>query len=477
MQTGTGVSLPCDEFPAPTALPGTAIHLIGICGSGMRALAELLTDLGARVSGSDLAALPHEIARFHDKGIQVWAGHSAERISRETRVVVHSPAVRPADPERSEARRRGILNLSYPQTVARLMRGHTTISIAGTHGKSTTTAMTAWILKHAGRKPSVVIGAEVLELERSGWAGQGHLFVVESCEYQRHFLEYSPQCAAILSTEPDHFDSFGSLAENEDAFRVFASRLPSNGCLIVPCESQGVTDWSEVTRAPVQTFGFLASADWSARELRATPAGWQFEMWRGSEPWIPTGLRIPGRHNVSNAIAAAALAHWGGADRESIAAGLLSFPGIRRRFERLGRWNEIDLVDDYAHHPTAIRATIACAKEHYPGRRLVVAFQPHQISRTTALLEDFSNAFAQADDVLITPVFVARETCRDDAKLTLSRELAGRIRATGTPCRFIPSLDHLGRTLDDSLQPGDVLLTMGAGNIGQIQNEFLRRLS
>jgi len=449
-------------------------HLVGICGSGMKALAELLGGLGCRVSGSDLHPAESAVERLRQRGWRVHAGHDSQYL-HDPDVLIYSPAIGPQNPERIEAARRGIPQLSYSQMLGHLMRNRVGISIAGTHGKSTTTAMTASVLASAGLDASAIVGAELIDRGVSGWAGEGRHFVVESCEYLRSFLNLSPQYAAILGIESDHFDYFSSLDATIAAFAEFAERVPADGLLVVHRECEASLRACAGATAELQTYSLEPGADWWAADLRPTRAGLRFRVFHRGEFFSEVSLQIPGRHTVLNTLAAIALCYRAGADADAIREGLVEFSGIHRRFEYLGSWRGVTLIDDYAHHPTAIRATLQTARERAGDRRLWCVFQPHQVSRTQALIEEFATSFSAADQVLITPVYGARETYENELA-EVSADLAGRVVANGVAARFSPSLDRTIRTLEDELRPGDVLLTMGAGTIDQVHHAFTRRL-
>lgn len=459
----------------PMARQGCAAHLVGVCGSGMKALAEMLSGLGWTVSGSDLQPPPGRLELLHHQGFQVHQGHAADFVPSDADVLIYSPAIAPSNPERVQAERLGIPQRSYNEMLGELMTNRVGVSIAGTHGKSTTTAMIASVLRDAGLSPSAVIGAELVSEGASGWAGTSELFVVESCEYQKHFLTLSPTHAVLTGIEADHFDCFHNLLETREAFSEFVSRLPSHGHLIIrgDCETTRIAAASSL--AQIETFSLRGCSDWWAADLRPASDGLHFRVFHGDCLFTEVCLRVPGRHNVLNAVAAAAMCHHLGVSASAVRTGLSDFRGTKRRFEVLGSWGDVTLIDDYAHHPTAVRATLQTAREQYPGRRLLCAFQPHQESRTRALLEDFAASFDTADEVFLSPIFTAREEGSATAEQTLA-ELAERIASRGPAVRLMPSLDRLASELDHAARPGDVLLTMGAGDINRIQHELTRRL-
>lgn len=463
------------ENSSRTGRQQVSAHLVGVCGSGMKALAELLHGLGWTVSGSDLSPSADTFELLRRKGLRIHRGHAGEHVPHNADVLIHSPAVTSANPERQQATQLGIPQMSYNEMLGKLMRDRVGISIAGTHGKSTTTAMVASILRDAGFSPSAVIGAELVGRNQSGWAGDGEFFVVESCEYQRNFLTLSPTHVVLTGVEADHFDCFHDLRETRDAFAEFVSRLPIHGTLIARGDCEATRVAAAASHARIETFSLRGDADWRATDIQPTSDGVRFRIFRAATLFTEVTLRVPGQHNVLNALAAAALCHNVGASVTAIREGLQNFRGIRRRFEILGSWRGVTLIDDYAHHPTAVQATLHTAREQFAGSRLLCAFQPHQESRTRALLEAFAASFDDADEIFLAPIFTARENCPTEAAQTIAT-LAERITSRGKAIHLVSSLDRLTDELDDAARPGDVLLTMGAGDINRITHELTRRL-
>ena len=441
----------------------------------MRALAELLIDLGWQVSGSDRQPPTPTIFAMQKRGLQVHQGHHDQYLPRDVDVLVHSPAVGPQNPERQRAEGLNIPVLSYSEMLGYLMQTRRGISIAGTHGKSTTSAMVASILTDAGLSPSVVIGAELCGSQRSGWAGRGDLFVVESCEYRRSFLDLRPQYAAVLGIEGDHFDYFCDLDDLRWAFDEFAARVADDGILLINADCRQAAALAETAKANVVTFSQNPGSHWWATDLRPTASGTRFRVFQQGEFFAECSLPMPGRHNVMNALAAIALSHYAGVSATKIREGLRDFPGVRRRFENIRSWRGMTLIDDYAHHPTAVRATLEMTRQQFGRRRIWCAFQPHQVSRTQALMKEFVASFAAVDEVLVAPIFAAREEL-DDEPETIGRELASRIADRGQNSRFCLSLDRVRSTLEDEARPGDVLITLGAGDVDRIHHELTRRL-
>lgn len=480
------------------------VHLVGAGGAGMTALAELLSDCGCVLTGSDLSADSRAAAAHSQNSpshtgprriLKIHQGHDSKHLPTTADLVVFSPAVSNDNPERVAAQRLGIPTASYVEVLGELVNQNIGICIAGTHGKTTTSAMTASILREAGVASSAVIGGEVIQYGRSGWAQTSQFepvrdeadpfFVIEACEYRRHFLKFRPRIAAILNVEADHFDCFKTLDDTLDAFSEFASQVQPGGTLLVRADCPLVEHLKDECPARVETFlpvssvwnlgrNAAAQADWATSSLREEASQTVFDVVRQGRTFGTVELSLPGRHNVENALAAIAVAHAAEVSADDACNAASRFQGVRRRFEEIGTFNDITLVDDYAHHPTAIRTTLAAARRKYPGRRLVVAFQPHQVSRTQQLMNEFADSFGEADEVLFVPIFAAREN--PDLADTTLHELANRIILTGCSVETLTSLDQLLATLEDSAQPGDVWLTLGAGNINRIAHEFARTL-
>lgn len=450
-------------------------HLVGVGGSGMQALAQLMHGSRCRITGSDQGMPQHIFWRMHQQGLRVNQGHDAANLPETTDLLVYSPAVPRDNPERAEAARCHVPQLSLSQTIGRLMSNRIGVCVAGTHGKTSTTALLGHLLETAGLSPSVLAGAEICGRGESGWAGRSKLFVAESCEYREHFLDLTPRHAILLNVEPDHFDCFPTLESSIKTFGKFAALLPSEGTLIVNADCQAAMQAAQHSQADVVTFGTRLGSDWWLSDMRQTSEGWRFRVFHQSMFFGEFDLPLPGRHQVLNALAAIAMSRTLGARRRDIAEGIRSFPGVVRRFERIGSWKGITLIDDYAHHPTAIRSTLKTARERYGKRRVWCAFQPHQISRTRSLLPDFARSLCVADQVLVAPIYAARENASDDC-IRLSREIADRVTRSGMSARFVESLDEITATIETEARPGDVFVTLGAGDIDRIAYEFNLRL-
>jgi len=449
------------------------VHLVGIGGSGMRALAAVLVQRGWRLSGSDLARV--DLGPLARSAVCISSGHSAEHLPPGTSLVVRTDALGDENPEIRAARRRGIPVLSYFQMLGWLSRGRPTLAVAGTHGKSTTTAMAADILMAADLDPTVFCGAATLGQWCGGRAGRGELVLAEACEYNANFLHLQPRHAVILGIEPDHFDCYPTLELLQAAFARFAHLVPAEGLLLARSDCDVTRKVAAGSACRVETFGLDGQADWSAGRLTARRGHYGFTIVRRRSAIGSVRLRVPGRHNVLNALAAAALAWAAGATRQEIVAGLERFRGLRRRLEVRGCRRGVWLVDDFAHHPTEIAAGLQTVQTMFPGRRRWCVFQPHQVSRTRRLLDELAASLQNAEKVVVAEIFRAREGPPQTGDVTAA-DLARRARSLGVDAVPLDDREEILRLLSTHLVPGDVLVTMGAGDIQGIGDELFDRL-
>ncbi|MCX7837937.1 MAG: UDP-N-acetylmuramate--L-alanine ligase [Anaerolineae bacterium] len=438
------------------------IHIIGIGGIGLSAIARVLLARGVRVSGSDQVAssLTDELARL---GATIHIGHCAENIGDAEMVLVTS-AASDDNPEIVEARRRGVRIVKRNEFLRDLTHGKKTIAIAGTHGKTTTTAMIATILVNAGHDPDVIVGGIVPELGGNARAGRGDYFVIEADEYDRAFLGLLPYVAVVTSIEMDHPDVFRDVDDVTRAFREFIRQTTTDGVVIGYGDSpRVVAELQGVNRRTVR-YGLDAMNDWRARAITPNARGGSdFVVWRGEREIGDWRLEIPGEHNVLNALAAIATTDALGIDLDVARTTLAQFRGVSRRFEIRGEFGGVIIVDDYAHHPTEIRATLAAARARFPQRTLWAVFQSHTFSRTRALLDEFARAFDDADHVIVTEIYAARE--RESYGVSGADIVA---RMTHRDARFIASLEETSRFLRERVQVGDVLITLGAGDVNRV---------
>ena len=442
------------------ALPaGAHIHIVGIGGSGMSAIARVLLERGGyRVSGSDrdLSDVGRALAAL---GATVYDGHQADQVG-DADLVVASSAVPADNVEVVAARARGIPVVKRPQFLAWLTQGYQTIAVAGTAGKTTTTAMIATLLQEAGLDPSYIIGGVLPGAGTNAHAGRGPHLVIEADEYDRTFLALQPQIAVVTNVEWDHPDCYPTYGDVLAAFADFLGRLRPNGVAVACGDDAGARDLvAGLPAERVWRYGLDPGCDVGAAELRRNGLGHEFELRVAGRAHRRVVVAVPGLHNVRNALAACAVAQVLGIADEVTARALAGFRGVARRFEFKGEVGGITVIDDYAHHPTKIRATLAAARESFPGRTIWAVYQPHTFSRTQALLEEYRHSFTDADHVLVTPIYAARE--RDNHQVS-SADLVRDVDHADMRC--VDGLAAATDVLVHSLKAGDVLVTMGAGD-------------
>ena len=451
---------------------GRRIHLIGIGGSGMRALGEMLLAGQAEVSGSDMA---HSAAtrRLSENGADVHIGQTPENIPEDCDLIVYSAAIHDANPELAAARERGIEVLKYSQMLGRLMAQRVGLAISGTHGKSTTSAMVSYVLDRAGTEPSFIVGATVEQLGGPSGVGRGRYFVAEACEYDRSFLNLRPLYAAILNIEEDHLDCFEDLDAIIEAFRAFGARMDPAGVLVVNGEDRNVLRAVRDTVCEVETFGMEEGCDWRGANIEMDRGRVRMDVIRQGRVFCHLAVPLPGLHNAYNTLAAVGLLHHAGLEPGQIARHIQRFAGTYRRMTLKGRNGGITVVDDFAHHPTEIQTTLRALRDFYQPRRLVCVFQPHQHSRTRFLLKDFARSFALAEEVLVPDIYFVRDSDREKDYIS-SEDLVSQIRLHGGVAMYLRSLDEIMVHLQTTLAPGDLLVTMGAGNVWEVADGIVR---
>ncbi|MGE5236494.1 MAG: UDP-N-acetylmuramate--L-alanine ligase [Acidobacteriota bacterium] len=445
------------------------LHFIGIGGAGMCGLAELLHGEGLQVSGCDLTA-SETTARLESLGIPVAIGHDPGHLVG-TQVVVVSSAVAPANPEVEAARSQTIPVIRRAEMLGEISRLKWSIAVAGTHGKTTTTSLTGFILTRAGLDPTVVVGGRVNFLGAHARLGHSEYLVCEADEYDRSFLALSPVLAVLTTIEAEHLDTYGSVEAMEDAFVTFANRVPFYGATIGCLDDPGVRRLLPRLSRRVLTYGFSPQADLHARGSELLPTGSRCRVvWHGAELGE---LRVPlsGRHNLANALAAVTASLEIGAPFASACDAVSAFTGVARRFERKGERDGVTLVDDYAHHPTEVAATLQAARQAFPESRLVAVFQPHLFSRTQAFAREFGEVLLGADVAVVLPIYPAREQAIAGVthELVLAAARSSGHRHVVMAQSFRDALEQLVRLL----RPGDVLLTLGAGNIVHLGETWL----
>jgi UDP-N-acetylmuramate--alanine ligase len=453
------------------------IHLIGVGGSGLSAIARLLLERGYSVSGSDIQMTPLAL-QLQQAGAHIVLGHRPENIHGAD-VVVRSSAVRDDNPEVRAAREAGIPVLKRAEFIGELMTGKTVIAVAGTHGKTTTTAMISWILTALGLDPSYLIGGYSLNLKTNAYAGQGDLFVIEADEYDRMFLGLKPQLAIVTNIEHDHPDCYPTEEDFYSAFVEFGRTLPADGMLIACSDDPGATNLLRETDLPAtkRTYGInslpIGEPDYRGYQLAVNDHnGCEYEFAFKGQHLAHVRLNIPGLHNIRNSLAALAVMHGLEQPIDRAVEALGEYLGAGRRFEIRGEINGVAVVDDYAHHPTEIRVTLSAARQRYPHRKIWAVWQPHTYSRTRALFDEFTSAFRDADHVIVTEVFAAREEPDPQFK---AAEVVRAMRHTDAV--FIPNLPDVVEFLLANLQSGDVLVILSAGDTEELIRKVLSSLS
>ena len=454
----------------------TRIHLIGIGGTGLSAIARVLLEMGHTVSGSDRAESSFT-RDLQSAGATIHIGHNPENVLNAD-LVVRSSAIPDDNPEITAARAFRIPVVKRADFLGSLMDGKTGVTIAGTHGKTTTTAMLAWLLTALEQEPTFIVGGVLTNLGVNARAGKGDVFIIEADEYDRMFLGLKPTIEVVTNIEHDHPDCYPTLADLQAAFMEFMQHLPINGTLVACAEDAGayaLLKKAEQMGKTVLAYGLQASAsdgrtlDTHTSMLSVNGKGGFTFSANVLGKTASVELQVPGKHNILNALAALTVTQLLGLPLAGAAQALGQFTGTGRRFEVRGEANGVVVIDDYAHHPTEIQATLAAARSRYPRSPLWVVWQPHTYSRTQTLLEDFANSFGNADEVIVTEVYPAREPKQD-----FSSRLV--VEAMPRPARFIAGLPEVTQYLITHLRPGDVLLVLSAGDADQVSTDVLARL-
>ena len=443
-------------------LPGVArLHFVGAGGVGMCALAEVLLAAGREVSGCDLAASERTL-RLERLGARIQLGHDPSHVPGIDALIVSS-AIAADDAEVAAARRAGIPVVRRAELLGEVMRGFHSIAVAGTHGKTTTTALVAAVLDAGGFDPTVVAGGRVHGIGGHGRLGTGPLLVCEADEFDRSFLALYPVWAVLTNIEPEHLDCYGSAESLDAAFTEFASRVPFHGAVIACSDDPGVARVVARLDRRVVTYGEGPDSQIRAEAVRSEALGSRFTVFSGGKSLGELWLPAPGRHNVANSLAAIAIGLELGIPFGAIRDRLAGFSGVARRFERVGERDGVTVVDDYAHHPTELRVTLAAARQAFPGRRLVAVFQPHLYSRTRDFADGFADALAAADLAILLPIYPARErpivgVSTDMVAHALEHRTSGGVHR-------VESIESAVGLLDTLTRDGDIVVTLGAGDI------------
>lgn len=443
------------------------IHLVGIGGAGMSAIARVLHQRGQPVGGSDLSTSIYS-RQLDEMGIDVQYGHKASNING-AELVVASSAVPDDNVELEAARQAGVPVIRRDAYLPQLLESHRVVAVAGTHGKTTTTGLIAFILQAAGLKPGFVVGGVLADFDTNAQAGQGELFVIEADEYARTFLALEPEIAVITNIEHDHPDCYPTEKDFVEAFTQFADQVQKT---LVLCGDDPRAAELRPAKANVIGYGFEDHNEWRAVDVRANAAGGSdFLVLRSQTESHLVRTRLPGRHNVLNAMAALAVSETLGLEPKIPREALTEYRGVGRRFEILGESEGVIVVDDYAHHPTEIRATLQAAQSRYPDRKIIAVFQPHTYSRLKALWQDFTQAFDQADRVVVVNVFASREQPDPEVK---AEKLSAEIKSVESIYRA--GLEEAAEYLAETVPAGSIVITLSAGDGNRVGSLLLSEL-
>jgi UDP-N-acetylmuramate--alanine ligase len=440
------------------------VHFIGIGGISMSGLAEILAAEGFVVTGSDDKE-SENTARLRQMGVKVSVPTAADNVPADTELVVYTAAIRVGNAEYDAASASGVKMINRAQLIGEMLKAYSTpICVSGTHGKTTTTSMLAEVLLAAGLDPTIMIGGHMLNGNTNFRVGGGH-FLLEACEYSGSFLHWQPHVGIVLNIEADHLDFFGNMEKVVEAFAGFARNIRPDGVLIINSGTEGYEEVKAAAVCRVITFGMEDAEGYHPQGIAFSPGSSSFDIYKGTEHLAQISLPMPGRYNIENALATFVAAHALGVPASEIAAALGGVHGARRRFEHKGTTNGIDIIDDYAHHPTEIRECLAAARAGRPQGRIIAVFQPHTYTRTRNHFDDFAAAFKTADHVIFVPIFAAREPYDP----TISSEmLCEAAKAHGTSAFYAPDFYEACSQLASLLESGDLLMTIGAGDVYKI---------
>ncbi|MDD5956612.1 MAG: UDP-N-acetylmuramate--L-alanine ligase [Lachnospiraceae bacterium] len=447
------------------------VHFIGIGGISMSGLAEVLLDRHFPVSGSDRAE-SDLTKHLTELGAHIRYPQKAENITDDIDCVVYTAAIHPDNPEFKAAQEKHIPMLTRAQLLGEIMKHYpNSVAVAGTHGKTTTSSMISQIMLEGSKDPTLSIGGIFKAINSNIHVGNSDLFLTEACEYTNSFLSLYAKYSVILNVEAEHLDFFKDINDIRRSFHQFAADTKADGAVIINDEIPDYRELVDGIQAKVITVGFNEGADYHAENIRYDETGEaRFEAFGFGDDLGEIVLSVPGRHNVGNALAAIAVARELGFTLDQIKDGLKKFGGAKRRFEYKGKYHGATVIDDYAHHPTEVRASLDAALK-YPHKRLVVVFQPHTYTRTKAFLDDFAKALSVADQVVLAEIFPAREK---DIYGVHSIDLCQKIRELGTPCECFPTFDDIEKFLSKNVIDGDLLITMGAGDVYKIGEDLLK---
>ena len=475
-KTGIGLVSASKASSVQDKIRGKRFHFIGAGGIGMSGLAQLLRKNQAVVAGSDQT--PTEVTeRLRRLGADIRIGHNAANLNPETDAVVISAAIREDNPELKLARQRGCKVYKYAEMLGELMDGYEGIAVAGTHGKSTTSGWLIHLLKQAGIDTNFIIGARISQLGSSSGVADSRYFVAEACEYDRSFLNLKPKIACVLNIEQDHLDYYRNEDEIVEAFGEFALGAKPHGVIVANGQDSNVAKIIRQlgSEQRLETFGLDENCNFCAKNIRLNDGLNSFDICHDGKLLGAAAISLPGRHNIMNALAVVAMAVNVGLEPERAVQLLSRFTGIDRRLMSKGRFGRITVLDDYAHHPTEIKASLAAIRQRYQPGRIWCVFQPHQYSRTRFLLDDFAESFKLADITIVPEIYFVRDS--QSAKKQINAQiLVDRMRANGTQALFIDNFGAICDYLKTNVTSGDLVVTMGAGDIWKVADEYIQRL-
>lgn len=444
---------------------------MGIGGISMSGLAEVLLERGFSITGSDMKSSPIT-EKLEHHGASIVYGQKAENITDDIDLVVYTAAIHPDNPEFQAVIRKGIPHMDRAELLGQIMRNYkNSIAVSGTHGKTTTTSMLSLIMLAGACDPTISVGGILKDIDGNIRVGRSQNFITEACEYTNSFLKFNPRIELILNVDADHLDFFKDLDDIRHSFRLFSEKLNKDGILIINGEIPDLSYFTQRLPCKIITYGLEADDDYTAKNISFNEyACGSYDLYVNGEKLDHITLNVTGLHNVSNSLAAIAAARELGIPMEHIKAGLMKFKGTDRRFEYKGEVNGITILDDYAHHPTEIEATLTAAK-NYPHRKIWCAFQPHTYTRTKALLHEFGKALSLADHVVLADIYAAREA---DTGEIHSKDLQAEIRRQGTEVDYFSTFEEIENFLLKNCHPGDLVITMGAGDIVNVGEDLLK---
>ncbi|WP_017414820.1 UDP-N-acetylmuramate--L-alanine ligase [Clostridium tunisiense] len=445
------------------------VHFIGIGGISMSGLAEILLKNGYKVSGSDMKD-SSIVDKLRNKGAEIYIGHHSDNI-KDVDLVVYTAAVHPDNVEFIKAEQLNIPMMDRAEFLGKIMLGHKYgIAVSGTHGKTTTTSMVSHIVLEEDVDPTILVGGELDVINGNVLAGSSEYFVTEACEYKGSFLKFYPYIGIILNIDADHLDYYRDLAHIKDTFKQFVDIIPKDGYMVANADDTDVLDVVENAKCNVLTYG-INNGEFRAKNIFYNTLGCaSFDAYKSDEKLFSVELNVPGEHNVLNSLSAICCALALNFSKESITRGLSNFKGTHRRFELKGVKNGINVIDDYAHHPTEILATLKAA-QNYPHNRIFGVFQPHTYTRTITLFKDFVECFHGVDELILADIYAAREK---DTGIVSSITLGDAIRATGVKALNFHSFEEIVSYLKENLKEGDLLLTIGAGDVNKVGEMYLK---